>query len=478
MRSVRWLLGPIIVLVWAGGCAPAAAPPASTPAASPPGGAAPAATAAALPAEVAARLDSIARAAVSNGVTPGLSVAVAQGDRILFARGYGLADVERGDSVREETVFRSGSVTKQFTAAAILRLAEQGRLSLDDEITRFLPDFPTQGHRVTVRHLLNHTSGIRSYTSLGPRWAVRMGEDLAPEELIALFRDEPFDFAPGERFLYNNSGYFLLGMIIEQVTGQAYAEYVERELLHPLGLTGITYCPNEPAAGHAHGYQPAAGGHAPSPPISMTHPYAAGALCATASDLVRWNHALVSGRVVRPESYRRMTTPDTLTSGEATAYGFGLGLGSLEGVRLVSHTGGIPGFSAVLSYFPERDLSIAVLTNNQAANAGMLGARMSRVVLDLSQPEVRDLALDAAERARYSGTYDLGLLQLRVFEEGDRLMAQGTNQPSFRLLAQGEHEFRAAFDPTVRLVFRVEGERAESLTLHQGGAVIEGRRID
>jgi D-alanyl-D-alanine carboxypeptidase len=471
MRPSSWFVVPALaVAATLFGCAPAVAPaPVPAPAAA--GGTAETAA-------VVARLDSIARAAVADAAVPGLSVAVTQGGRTLLAGGFGLAHVETGDSVRAETVFRSGSVTKQFTAAAIMRLAEQGRLSLEDDITRWLPDFPTQGHRVTVRHLLNHTSGIRSYTDMGLPWISRVGQDLSQEELVALFRDEPFDFAPGERFRYNNSGYFLLGMIIERASGRSYAEYIDQEFARPLGLANTLYCPNEPAAGHAHGYRPSPNGPAPSMPMSMTHPYSAGALCTTAADLVRWKHALADGRVVSAESFRRMVTPETLTSGAAMTYGFGLGIGDLDGERLISHSGGIFGFASVLSYFPEHGVAVAVLANSEAAPAGLIATRLARAALGLPEPEVRDLSLAPAERARYHGTYDLGPLQLRVFDDGDNLVAQGAGQPPIRLLAQGNHEFRASFDTSVRLVFRVEGERAVSMTLHQGGAVIEGRRVD
>jgi D-alanyl-D-alanine carboxypeptidase len=466
MRVVPLLRWSSIVLALAtAGCAPATVATAPAPSSAP-------------AAELVARLDSIARAAVADPALPGLSVAVAQGDRILLASGYGLANLAAGDSVRSTTIFRSGSVTKQFTAAAIMRLAEEGRLSLDDEITRFLPEFPTQGHRVTVRHLLNHTSGIRSYTGLGLPWISRVAEDLSQEQIVALFRDEPFDFAPGERFRYNNSGYFLLGTIIERVSGRPYAEYIEQEFTRPLGLDDTIYCPNEPGDGHAHGYRPSPNGPAPSMPMSMTHPYAAGALCTTALDLVRWKNALVSGRVVNPAAYRRMITPDTLPGGRVLDYGFGLGMGALDGVERITHSGGIFGFSAVLSYYPEHDIAVAVLANNEAASTAMITDRLSRAALGLPEPDIRDLSLTPAERARYLGSYDLGPLQIRVFEDGEHLAAQATNQAPFRLLAQGEHEFRASFDTSVRLVFRVEGERASSLTLHQGGAVMDARRVD
>jgi len=430
-----------------------------------------------LPDSVVSMIDSLASAAIAAGPGPGLAIAVARHGVPVYSRGFGRADTRSGNPVESGTVFRIASITKQFTAAAILRLEEESRLSLDDDIGRFIPEYATGDHGVTIRHLLNHTSGIRSYTSLGPRWAMRMAEDLSHEEMLALFQDEPADFAPGERFLYNNSGYYLLGLIIEEVTGAPYAEYIDREIARPLGLSHTLYCPNEPAAGHAHGYMPGSDGPIPAPPLSMTQPYSAGALCSTAEDLVRWSHALASGRVVSAEGYGRMTTPGTLTSGEAINYGYGLIVGALDGATRFAHGGGINGFSTFLAEFPEQGVSVAVLVNNTATNAGRLADNVSRAVLGLAVAPTLDRPMTAEDRARFVGTFDLGSLEIRVFEDGEELRAQGTGQMPIRLLWQGGAEFRAAFDPDVRIEFAVEEGRATGLTIHQGGATITAPRI-
>src|SRR4051812_10761683 len=183
-----------------------------------------------------AYVDSVANAAVAHRRTPGLAVAIVKGGKTVVAKGYGYADLENDVPATAETVFRIGSLTKQFTAAGVMRLPEQGKLSLDDTLQKFLPNFPTQGHRVTNLHLLNHTSGIKNYTTLGPKWQRVMRLDLVPDSLAALFATEPFDFNPGDRWLYDNSGYFLLGMVIEKISGKAYGQYVQDELFTRLGL--------------------------------------------------------------------------------------------------------------------------------------------------------------------------------------------------------------------------------------------------
>ncbi len=465
------LVAPIAALLLAG--TPLATRPAAAQA---PGTARPAA------ASLARVADSIAAEAVRDGRAVGVSLAVLRGEDTVLVRGYGAADAEAGTPVTPATVFRIGSVTKQFTAAAIMRLAEAGRLSLDDTIGAHLPGYPTQGHTVTIRHLLNHTSGIRSYTAM-PAWRQRMTERLHPDTLVALFAAEPFDFAPGEAWAYNNSGYFLLGRIIERVSGMPYAEYLRTELYPRAGLRETRYCPDAPVTpGDAVGYASAAP-PARSAPLSMTSPYAAGALCSTARDLVRWERALAAGRVVSPASYAAMTTPDTLRDGSRLTYGFGLGIGQLAGRRLVAHNGGINGFGAHLAGVPAESLTVAVLVNTEGGTADRITELVLRAALGIPLPApARDLPLSADERARYVGTYALALpngarLPIRIFEEDGQLMAQAQGQGAFRLLAQGDHVFAPSFDPSARLTFTVAEGRATRLALVQNGVRSEGDRV-
>ena len=431
-----------------------------------------------LPDDQVMRLNSLGRAVIARRTTPGLAVAVAKGDHVVFENSFGATGVD-GNRVRRDTVFRIGSLTKQFTAAAIMRLSEQGRLSLDDPITRFLPNYPTHGSHIAVRHLLNHTSGIRDYTQTGARWFSRVAEDLTHEEVVALFRDAPLHFAPGERFRYSNSGYFLLGMIIEAITGRPYGVYVEQELARPIGLEHTVYCPNNPSEGHARGFRSSADGPIPAPPVSMTHVFfSAGSLCSTAVDLVTWGHALASGRVVSAASYRRMITPDDRLGGGMLPYGYGLIPDNFFGVESIDHAGGQVGFSAALSYYPDSDIAVVVLANQEAANAAGIVNQVSRIVLGLEEPTTRDLAMTPEDRQRYIGSYDIGGRQLHVLEDDGGLVIRGLGDSEMRLLAQGEHEFRARFDPSGRVVFQVENDQSQWLVLHQLGTAVEGRRVE
>jgi D-alanyl-D-alanine carboxypeptidase len=283
------------------------------------------------PDEVLAALDSIGRNAVESGATVGLALGVYRQGVPILSRGFGYADLENGVPVSDSTVFRVGSVTKQFTAAAILRLEEEGRLSLDDDLTRFLPDYPSGGRRITIHQLLNHTSGIPSYTGLGERWQ----------------------------------------------------EVIREEFFEPLRLRDTHYCWEGPLiARRARGYQREEGVIRNAAPISMAQPYAAGALCSSVRDLARWDRALRTGEVVRPSSYDRMIAPRGLPAEAPLRYGYGLVDGELDGWRRISHGGGIHGFNAALAHFPDADLTVVALVNLNGPGAGRTLEAAARAVLE------------------------------------------------------------------------------------------------
>lgn len=307
--------------------------------------------------------EAISKLATPGG--PGAAVAVQQGGEVIHAAGYGLANVEWNIPVDTETVFRIASITKQFTAAAIMRLVEQGKVSVDEPIERLLPGYPVSGRLITVRHLLNHTSGIKSYTSLPHFARDLMRKDIGLGELIDVFKDLEPDFAPGERFLYNNSGYILLGAIIEACSGKDYAAFLADELFAPLGMASTRYLNTEPiVAKRASGYTQTPAGMRNAAFMSMHLPHAAGALGSTVGDLLTWDRGLRGGQVVSPESYAAMITPGRLNDGSPMDYGFGLATSTYRGHRAVGHSGGINGFSTNLTHWPDSDLTVVVLANS------------------------------------------------------------------------------------------------------------------
>ena len=421
-------------------------------------------------------IDSVSNAAVAEKRTAGVSVAVVKNGRTVLAKGYGFADLENDVPATPETVYRIGSVTKQFTSAAIMKLIEQGKLTLDDTLQKFFPNFPTQGNRVTVRHLLNHTSGIKSYTSLGPKWARLIRLDLATDSVVALFANEPFDFKPGDSYRYNNSGYFLLGMIIEKLSGKTYAQYLKDEIFTPLGLKSTLYCDQASLIKHrAQGYatQPG-GGFINAEPLSMTQPYSAGALCSTVNDLAVWTQALASGKVVSPASYKLMTTPVALNDGKPIGYGFGLGTGMLGGHRQVSHNGGINGFISELHHYPDDSVITVVLTNTGALTAitiERLVARRTLGIKDLPAVPIEPTAL-----ARLVGQYALGNTPVRVFVQNGRLRVQQQGNPEFGLKHIGGGRFVRDDNDDVQFEFAA-GTPAPSVVRRQGGNATTATRV-
>jgi len=336
--------------------------------------------------ELVARIDSLAEATLRDGPVAGLTIGVKRGADLLLVKGYGDADIENSVPMTAETVYRIGSLTKQFTAAAVMQLVEAGLIDLDDPLTQYLPNYPTQGHEVSIRHLLTHTSGIKSYTSLGDVFWLKAGLlDLTHTEMLELFQDEPFDFAPGEAYRYNNSGYYLLGMIIEEVSGDTYDDYLDAHLFGPLGLSRSYYCHEaQIIRGRAEGYEQGAGWLLNDGSISMNTPGAAGALCSTVPDLLSWTAALRSGRVVSSASYQAMTTSGLLNDGSATGYGLALGLAPLGEHARVAHTGGINGFSTVMAHYPGSDLDIVVLSNTSSQAPGQVEGHIARWALGLA----------------------------------------------------------------------------------------------
>src|SRR5687768_10124353 len=236
---------------------------------------------------------------------PGVAVLVARKGEIIYKKGFGLANLELDVPMQVDNIFRIGSITKQFTAVAILQLMEQGKLNLQDEITKFIPDYPTQGNKITIEHLLTHTSGIRSYTSMSDYFG-KIKLDMKPSEMIDYFKNEPMDFAPGAEHRYNNSGYYLLGYIIEQITGKTYAQYLEENFFKPLEMTNSLYGNDQAIIKkRASAYSMGDNGFENSPSMSMTQPYAAGSIQSTVSDLFKWHQAVNSYKLVKKENLEK-----------------------------------------------------------------------------------------------------------------------------------------------------------------------------
>jgi CubicO group peptidase (beta-lactamase class C family) len=359
---------------------------------------------------------------------------------------------------------------------AIMQLAEQGKLSVDDELTKFLPDYPLAGHKVTVHQLLNHTSGIRSYTSQKD-FMKRARLDFSHDELLTEFKNEPFDFDPGTKWSYNNSGYYLLGMIIEKASGQSYEKYLDEHIFRPVGMSATRYGHLRPLIRHrAMGYKPSGGNLINDEPLSMTAPGAAGALVSTVLDLLKWHQALEAGDLLSSASYEAMYRATTLADGKKQQYGYGWGLGELGAHRTLNHGGGINGFSTMIARYPDDRLGIVVLTNTAGADAGGVERRIAKVVLGVEDKPVVDLPTDAELLGRFVGKYQLDRGTVEISIDEGKLYVKPQGQARDPLKYQGDQTFVSTRNAEVRIQFTPPSGRAEGFDLDLAGQKLSAKR--
>ncbi len=423
--------------------------------------------------DLASRIDPIVEAAMEASRIPGISVGIMQGDDVVLAKGYGFADVENQVPATENTVYRIGSVTKQFTAAAIMLLVEEGKLTLDADLTEFFPDYPTGGRRVTIERLLNHTSGIKGYTEMRELGDVER-DDLTHEQLIELFSSAPFEFEPGDRYQYNNSAFYLLGVIIEKISGVSYAEFIRQQIFEPLGMDNSHYLyVASIVPRRAEGYEVRDGELVNDSYLSMHLPYAAGSLGSSVVDLLAWQRALIHSRAVNPASFASMTAPGVLNDGSAIDYGYGLGLSEMEGHRKIQHGGGINGFRTQLSYYPDDELTVVVLANIGSADPAVLESRIAHSMLGIADEPLVEVELSAAELEMYAGVYNPGRAPIGV-----RLVDGALRTLGDRLVALGDHRFVMESDPYARITFTVENGVAVSMRREREGSTMVAPRVE
>jgi CubicO group peptidase (beta-lactamase class C family) len=425
--------------------------------------------------QLAAQIDALAQAAIAKGAFPGVQIAVTRRGETVVSKGYGKADLEGDTDMDAHAVLKVGSITKQFTAAAVLELVDQGLVSLEDPVTKYLPDYPTHGATITLHHLLSHTSGIPDYPTDG---ALLFGEP-GPEAAVDLVKDKPLDFAPGDSWEYSNTNFILLGMIVEKVSKEAYPDYLAKHVFSAAGLTETYYCRNETIIAHrARGYavDPSAGAFVNAAPIGMSWAFSAGAICSTTSDLLKWQAALASGKVVSAASRAKMITPVFFNDKTPTTYGYALFVTDFGGHPRIGHGGDIPGFSGELALYPADDLAIAVLGNVMTSDVDDLETAIARLVLGVAPPVTRDLPVPADEAAFVAGTYEVvgGRDQ-----HGEKLTVAGSTpasgvtlrvgDASARLAYQGGHAYMVPGNDRQILTFTGTGASAEYLVVSLEG---------
>jgi D-alanyl-D-alanine carboxypeptidase len=386
---------------------------------------------------------------------PGAAVIVVKDGRAIFRKGYGMANLELKTPLQADMVFELGSLTKQFTSTAILMLVEQGRLSLDEDLHKYLPDYPDKGAKISIENLLTHTSGIKSYTN-DPKFPAMWRQDLTVQQIIDVTKDDPLEFPPGTKWKYDNTGYILLGAIIEKVSGMPYADYVRKNIFESLGMKHSYYGSNSAVIpGRASGYSRNGGNWVNAQYLSMTLPYAAGSLMSSVDDLAIWDGAISAGKLLSKASWDRAFTPYKLANGDDTHYGYGWAIDAYDGHSIVRHNGGIFGYVSEVVRLPKDHVFVAMLTNSDGHDfdTGFLATELAAVAIGDPYREPVQVKLDPKEFDVYTGVYrntDQTLGTVR--REGDRLFAQRAGLPKLEMFAYSDHEFFLK-DSFVRFAF-------------------------
>jgi CubicO group peptidase (beta-lactamase class C family) len=412
---------------------------------------------------------------------PGAAIIVVRDGKVIFRKGQGMANLELGVPIDPDMVFRLGSITKQFTAVAILMLYEQGKLDLDDSIVRSLPDYPTRDHLITIEHLLTHTSGITSYTSM-PEWEPVQKKDFTVQEMVDFFKYKPMQFAPGKRWAYNNSGYYLLGAIIEKVSGQTYEQFIQQNIFGPLGMKHSLYDnPVRVIPRRASGYAKGPDGYTNAAYISMTQPYAAGALASTVDDLTLWDAALYKEQLLRKETLQRAFVPYRLADGTSTDYGYGWGISEYQGHRLIEHGGGIDGFRSYGIRMPDDRIFVAALSNNEGRSPELLAFKIATLVIGQPYREPTPVEVSPEVLDQYAGLYQVSPTdEYPIKHEDNQLFLQFGQGPRMELVPFSTHEFFFKDNPLYHFTFSSDADgRVTTLKMHGRSGIPDiAKRVD
>lgn len=423
-----------------------------------------------------ARMERAIDLRVSTGQFMG-AVLVAKDGKILINKGYGSANLDWKVPDSPTTKFRLGSVTKQFTAACLLLLEERGKLKIEDPVKKYLPDAPAAWDQITIFNLLTHTSGIPNFTEF-PDYRESEAKPATPEELVARFRAKPLDFAPGASWHYSNSGYVLLGYLIEKISGESYSKFLQENIFSPLGMKDSGYDSNtEVIPQHAVGYAPGPGGPVVAGYIDMSIPLSAGGLYSTTGDLLRWEQALYGGKLLSAASLRKMTTPFREN------YALGLGVRKTSnGDRIFSHGGGIEGFNTWVGYIPAENVAVIVLANLNGGAPDDIANDLIKVVdgekvtltSDRRATQLSNGALD-----RLVGHYQFpnGAI-MTVWRDGGHFLARLPGQSAVEEFPEKKGDFFAKV-VDAQIAFNTDDRgQATNLVLHQNGKDQRATRIN
>jgi CubicO group peptidase (beta-lactamase class C family) len=417
--------------------------------------------------------------------SPGASVAIIQHGKLLYEHGYGLANLEYNAPVAPDTIFHAASVSKQFTAMALVLLEQDGKLSLEDDIRKYLPELPDYGHRIAIRNLLQHTSGIRDQWQTLSIAGWRMDDVITQQQILRmLFHQKELNFPPGTRHLYSNGGYTLAAEIVARVSGKPFPQFTAERIFRPLGMTRTHFHDDlrRIVPGRAYSYEKEKDGYEAAP-LNYAN-VGATSLFTTAPDLVKWLDNFREPKVGGAAAIRRLEEQTVLADGKKIDYALGLTIGKYRGLPKISHAGGDAGFRSYVLWFPDLELGVAVLSNLAGVNPGQAAQKVAEVyaagkmTADAAQGGERHyVALDAAILGRYTGYYrlDEGML-LRIVQEDGKLMAgpPGADAAELKPVAQDRfHLERFGGD----VEFTAEAGGGMSIEVKQTGGTATGDRV-
>lgn len=414
---------------------------------------------------------------------PGCAILVAKKGQVLYKKGFGLANMEWNIPIGTNTVFQIGSVTKLFTALGIMQLAEKRKLSLKDSIQKYIPTFPAKGHTITIEHLLTHTSGIKDYMTMNYSDPNVMRRDFKTLEVIDFFKNEPLEFVPGAKSSYSNSGTFLLGYIIEVVSGIPYGQYIDDNIFRPAGMINSYYGDNSKVIpNRASSYRVEEGIYKNGDYRSMSVPYAAGALLSTIEDMFKWHQALFSNKLLGKDLLTKSVIAYKLNDGTQGDFGYGwfVNYVQVEGSPTLAHSGGISGFNSLIMYLPGEDVLVVVLSNFQDAKVQEITTNIAR--LTIGKKLIDDIHIDNSVLDQYKGKYEMTAKTSRIAlirELEGKLIIEVVNEWKAELSATTQTIFNVKnVKPAATLEFVKDNTGKVTKFLVKQGGLYEWRKIE
>ncbi len=413
---------------------------------------------------------------------PGVAILIAKKGKIVYEKAFGSANIELNVPLQPDMIFAIGSITKQFTAVAILQLVQQGKLSLQDSVQKYIKDFPYKGYTITIENLLTHTSGLKDFMTIDHPGQNVLRWDFTPQQIIDHFKNEPLEFIPSSKYNYTNSGYTLLGRIIEVASGKNYYNYLLENVIQKAGLKN-TFFANEDTIipKRVSSYTRDRGFYDNFDYLSMSFGYGCGDLLSNAEDLFKWNTALLNGNVIKRDTLEKAFTPYKLSDGTYTTYGYGWFIDNVGGIKRIHHEGQIMGFVATEKYFPDEDIFVATLANVKSPedktdfsdNRYRLYENISLIAL--GKQFQKSLVISDKILNSYIGTYQLTTAKKRLItisKEGNYLVGELAGQGRLQLLFESDTKFTFKGLTNAACEFVNENGEKTKLVISQGGEFV------